>query len=103
MCIPYWLEFHPRAYCICVWGSPFNCYLHPIVKQLKRAIRVVTGAKFLANNAPFFKELNVTNLNNIYVYNVTIIMYKFYHCKLPNIFHPFFVRNNEVHSYATRQ
>ena len=95
---------HPLfSYCICVWGNSPMCYLDPIVKLQKRAIRVVAGAKFRANTAPLFKELNIMNVNNIYVYNVLIIMYKHHHGKIPDIFQPFFVRNNEIHDHATRQ
>ena len=86
-----------------MWGRAPACYLDPIIKVQKRAIRVVAGANFLANTAPLFKELNILNFRNIYVYSVLMIMYKHHHAKIPNIFNPFFVRNSEIHSYDTRQ
>ena len=79
------------------------CYLDPVIKVQKRAIRVVAGASFYANTAPLFKELNIMNLGNVYIYNVLIIMYKHHHGKIPDIFQPFFVRNSEIHGHATRQ
>ena len=89
-------------YCICIWGNSPFVYLKPLVMLQKRAVRVIAGAKYLAHTSPIFKELKILNMNNIYVYNLLLIMYKHHHNKLPAIFDPFFVRFNELHSYGTR-
>ena len=90
-------------YCIGVWGKAPRSYLDPLVKLQKRAIRVISGAKYFAHTLPIFRELHVLNLTNIYVYNILLVMYKHHHRSLPTIFNTFFTRNDEVHSYNTRQ
>ena len=95
---------HPLfMYCVNVWGNAPSVYLDPLIKLQKRATRVIAGATYLAHTAPLFKELKILNLTNIYVYNILLIMFKYHHSKLPTIFDSFFTRNNEVHSYETRQ
>ena len=95
---------HPLfTYCICIWGNAPQLYLDPLVKLQKRAIRTIAGVKRFTHTAPFFREFRILNLSNIYIYNILLIMYKYHQVKLPLIFKSFFTRNNEIHTYETRQ
>ena len=95
---------HPLfTYCICVWGRTPQCYLEPLKKLQKRAIRIIAGVNRLAHTAPLFNDLKVMNIENIYIYNSMLTMYKYHHSKLPSIFSSFFSRNIEIHSHNTRQ
>ena len=90
-------------YCICVWGNAPRSHLDPLLKLQKRAVRIIYGAKYREHTSPLFQNLKIMNLYNIYIYNILLIMFKHHHGKLPTIFDSFFTRNNEVHSYDTRQ
>ena len=93
---------HPLfMYCVCVWANVPRLHLDPLEKLQKRAVRVIAGAKYLAHTAPLFKELTIMNLINIYVYNMLMIMYKYHHDSLPDIFNPFFSLNGDIHSRDT--
>ena len=95
---------HPLfCYCVCVWGNIPQSYIDPLIKLQKRAIRVIAGAKKLAHTTPLFKEFKIMNVRNIYIYNSLLIMYKYHQSTLPSIFSSFFTRNNQIHSYNTRQ
>ena len=91
------------SYCIPVWGNTFTTYLNSIYKLQKRAVRMIVGANRLAHTEPIFRELKIMKLNELYVYAVQLMLYKYHHSELPEIFDDFFIRNNAVHSHNTRQ
>ena len=90
-------------YCICVWGNTCNSYLSPLVKLQKKAVRVISGAGRLDHTDPLFKELRILRVKEVYAYSLQLILYRFYHSLLPGVFSDFFMVNNSVHSYRTRQ
>ena len=90
-------------YCIPVWGNTCKSYLEPLVKMQKRVIRLIKGVKKFEHTDPIFKELNLLKINEIYVYSLQLILYKYHHTLLPDIFSGFFVSNDEIHHHHTRQ
>ena len=90
-------------YCICIWGNAYQTYIEPLFKLQKRAMRLIVGAKRLTQSAPIFDRLKVLQIQKLYIYNVLLFMYKYHNNYLPSIFVRFFVRNNEIHCYNTRQ
>ena len=90
-------------YCIEVWGNVYQTYLEPLVKLQKRAVRTITGARKYEHTLPLFQNLNLLNIKEIYIYCVQLLMYKYHHDHLPPIFSDFYVQNNLVHKYHTRQ
>ena len=91
------------TYCIEVWGNVYSTNLDPLFKMQKWAVRVVTCTKRRDSTAPLFDELKLLKLNDIYVYFVTLMMYKYHHNCLPQVIQNLFVRNNTIHQYPTRQ
>ena len=90
-------------YCIEVWGNAYQSYLEPLVKLKKRAVRTITGARKYEHTLPLFQNLNLLNIKEIYIYCVQLLMYKYHLGHLPPIFSDFYVQNNLVHDYHTRQ
>ena len=90
-------------YCNEVWGNTCKTYLDPLVKLQKRAVRVVASAEWLAHTDPIFSSLQLFKLKEIHAYTVQLFMFKFHHDKLPSIFNSFFIRNECIHGYKTRQ
>ena len=91
------------TYCIEVWGNAYQSYLEPLVKLQKRAVRKIMGARKYEHTLPLFQNLNLLNIKEIYIYCVQLLMYKYHHDHLPPIFSDFYVQNNLVHDYHTRQ
>ena len=77
--------------------------MDPLVKIQKRAVRLITGARKFDHTAPIFKEFKLLKINEIYVYSLQLILYKYHHKLLPNIFDDFFVSNSAIHHHNTRQ
>ena len=90
-------------YGIIAWGNTYDTYLNTIVKIQKRAIRAISSAHRNAESDPLFKELKLLKLQNIYILNVMIFMYKCHHKLLPDVFGSMFISNNSIHDHYTRQ
>ena len=86
-------------YGILAWG--YQC--ERIFKLQKRAVRLITLAKFNAHSEPIFKSLNLLKVQAIF----EICQMKFYHNylnkNLPHFFNQMiFQNNNQIHRYETR-
>ena len=91
------------TYCIEVWGSATRSRLNCLIVIQKKAIRIISNSGFRDHTDPLFKQLNLLTLNNIYIYQIGIFMFKNYQNVLPAAFDNMFQYNDEIHSYATRQ
>ena len=89
-------------YCCEVWGKTFDIYLRPLEILQKRAIRIIAGVDRRSSTACYFQSLNILPLGQLYMYTVSLFMYKYYHGLLPNSFKSFFAKNSDTHSYLTR-
>ena len=85
-----------------MWGNTCGSYLDPIVKLQKRAIRLLAGVKRYEHTDPLFTQMRILKFQQIYIYMVQLIMYKYHHMMLPSIFEDFFNRNRDIHSHNTR-
>lgn len=90
------------TYCIEVWGSTFPSYLLPLFRLQKRAIRLIAFLPYNHTTVDTFISLNILNLKNIYIYSVSIFMFKFVNDMLPDIFKSYFKYNHEIHKRVTR-
>ena len=90
-------------YGILAWGNSASFLLNKILHIQKRAIRIVNHKHFLAHTNMLFFTNNVLKITDLFLYNVGIFMYKLSTKDLPDVFLPMFRRNNEIHTYPTRQ
>ena len=86
-------------YGISAWG--YQC--ERIFKLQKRAVRLITLAKFNAHSEPIFKSLNLLKVQDVF----EICQMRFYHNylnkNLPHFFNQMiFQNNNQIHRYETR-
>ena len=59
--------------------------------------------KEIVTAAPLFNELKILRFQQLYYVSVQMLMNKFYHKILPDIFSNFYICNSDIHSYNTRQ
>ena len=63
----------------------------------------MTFKSYLEHTEPIFKELQILDIFKINDYLTALFMYRYYHLKnLPEAFENYFVTNNEIHNYNTR-
>ena len=91
------------TYCTEVWRNACQSYLDPLVKLHKRAIGTIVGARKYDHTVPLFQNLKLLNIKEMYIYCVQILLCKYHHDPLPSVFSDFYVQNNSVHEYHTRQ
>ena len=99
----YYSFIHPYiTYCVEVWGSAPSIHTSTIIKLQKKAVRIIVSAYYRAPTSPIFKELNILNFEKVYINLVTLFMFKFDNCMLPEIFDTFYKKHKNVHKYPTR-
>ena len=86
-------------YGILTWGNESES----ILKLQKKAVRIITSAKYNAHTEPIFKKLSILKIHDLF----SLCQLKFYHNYLnkllPHHFiNMYFKMNNEVHHYSTR-
>lgn len=86
-------------YGIIVWGVNTN----KLKKLQKKAIRILTNAKYNAHTEPLFKELNILKIGDMMKLQELKFLYKLENRTLPNYFQQnFFTRQSDIHDYNTR-
>ena len=90
----------PRInYGLLVWGYENE----KIFKLQKKAIRLISLAKYNAHTEPLFKTLNLLKINDIFTSSQLKFYYKFLKDDLPHFFKDMtFSINNEIHHHSTR-
>ena len=64
-------------YCIIIWRSTYPTCLYRINLLQKRVIRITNRVVYDAPTDPIFKDLNILKLNDIYLLQLGIFMYKY--------------------------
>ena len=65
-----------------------NYYKMPYISTLctsKKAIRIITDAKYNAHSSPLFKELKILNIQDIHLLNICKFMYDYHHSSLTKV------------------
>lgn len=85
-------------YATLVWGfDPGR-----ILKLQKKAVRLISGAKYNAHSEILFKNLNILQVNDVLKYKCLKFYYKWKHGNLPQYFTDMFFPFQNIHPYATR-
>ena len=70
-------------YCNIVWGIERNLHLENLFKLQKKSVRVITWSKWKSHSSPIFKQLNILNLFDINLVQVTCFVYRSLNGQLP--------------------
>jgi hypothetical protein len=99
----YYALFHSHLiYGLLIWGNTYSSYLQPIKVLQKKCIRLLSNADFLAHTPPLALNLGILFLDDLYVYLLSIFMFKVYTYMLPECIVNMFIRLNTVHSITRR-
>jgi len=89
-------------YCAIVWANCNHSKLNSLFINQKRAVRNICKLKYLTHTAPYFKNLHVFTIFDIYTLQVAQFMFKVTFNLLPSSLVTYFQINSAVHSYNTR-
>src|SRR5690606_40828476 len=71
----YFAHFHSHLYyCNLIWGQASPTNLQPLILLQKRALRIITNSSNRAHTAPMFSYLNITPLQHIFKYRLTLML-----------------------------
>ena len=98
----YGLVYPYLTYCVSVWGSTYQSNLNRIIILQKKIIRIISKVSFNAHTSVLFKEQEILNFSDIYLYQIGKFMYLFKRGLLPNYFRDMFTLASQIHSYNTR-
>ena len=90
------------SYCNLSWGSAADSILWPILRNQKIALRLISNTPRRCSTVEFCKSFQIFRLPDIHRLSIGTFMYKYHHGLLPEIFNEFFTRNQDTHSYSTR-
>ena len=100
--IYYTLRYPFLTYGLISWGTTYSSTTTPLLILQKRAMRVMTFAKFHEHFSQIFKHLKIVKLPDLVFLNIAVFMYKFHNRCLPSVFDTFFTQVNKRHNYNTR-
>jgi hypothetical protein len=89
-------------YCNLAWGNATDSILWPIFRNQKIALRLISNTPRRSSTIEFCKTHKIFRLPDIHKFAIGLFMFKYNHGLLPEIFHNFFTRNQDHHSYYTR-
>jgi hypothetical protein len=90
------------TYCNLAWGNAPDSTLWPILRTQKLAIRLIAGIPRGNSSLEYCKTNTILRLPELYKFSVAIFMFQFTNRLLPSIFDNFFIQNQHVHNYPTR-
>jgi exonuclease III len=85
-----------------IWAGGYKTVLHPVHLLLKKAVRIISGAHYLAESSNLFKNLNLLTIYDLYILHLAIFMHRHQTHSLPLIFNDYFRTNASLHDYNTR-
>ena len=91
------------TYCNHIWGTACISHLNKLIVLQKKAIRIISGAKFRAPSAPLFSSLGVIKIMDINMYLIARFMFRVYNEEVPIQFISMFTVNRAIHLHYTRQ
>ena len=80
-------------YCCLIYNCATDSSLSSLIKLQKRAIRVVSKAKYNSHSGRLFKELNILPLKQLIDFNILMFMYDIENYNLPDSLCNIFSRN----------
>jgi len=90
-------------YCCVVWASPVKSNsLESLYKLQKRAVRVISFAKYRDHSKPLFHRLDILNIYLLCLSQILTFVYKSLNSLLPSHCTNYFIKTADVHSYKTR-
>ena len=90
-------------YGMLAWGKSFKTQIHRLFVVQKRVIRIICKANYRAHTNLLYYENGILKLEDLYSMQLGTLMFSIHSGDLPPALAQIFRRNNQIHSYNTRQ
>lgn len=99
----YYAIVHPHLlYGLIVWGGSFKSYIDKLNILQNKAVKIIAGGRWMEHVTPFYKQLNLLKINELYEHEVAKFMFNFKSNKLPLTFSNYFTKTKTMHNRSTR-
>ena len=86
----YFYMIHPHLlYGIAIWGTTFKSYLKRLSNLPNRVIKQIVGCHWQSSSIPYYAQLNILKLNDLYTHEIAELMFKYAHKTTPTAFSSF--------------
>jgi len=93
----------PLNYCCIVWASPVKSNsLESLYTLQKRAVRVMSFAKYRDHSKPRFHRLDILNIYLLCLSQILAFVHKSLNSLLPSHCTNYFIKTADVHNHKTR-
>ena len=88
-----------------IWGNVCNVYLDPLVKLLKKCLRIIAFSSYLEHTEPSFQNPEILYFKQLVIHRIAMLMFKNSKEMVPIAIRMLFARNDQYHTcnYNTRQ
>lgn len=84
----YYTLIHPYlTYCTIVWGKNYKSIINKVQIMQNKALRLIYCAKKLTKTNQLYTNFKILNIENIYIQQSAIFLFKYLTNKLPTIFY----------------
>ena len=91
------------SYCAIIWGNTYYTDVLTIFTKQKKAIRIISNAKYNDHTSKLFCNLNILTIFQLVKLQTCIMMYKAFRNKLPQNIQSYFTKSFSGNEYRTRQ
>ena len=91
------------SYCAIIFGNTYYTNVLPIFTKQKKAIRIISNAKYNDHTSKLFCNLNILTIFQLVKLQTCIMMYKAFSNKLPENIQSYFTKSFSGNEYRTRQ
>ena len=90
-------------YGLLLWGNTFDTYLKPLIVKQKHALRIMCNVSYNAHTSALFKRHSIIKLQDMFVIESCIFMFRLIHNQLPIGIQKAFTPSSSLHAHSTRQ
>ena len=86
-----------------VRASTYKTNINRLQILQKMAIRIITNSDYLSHTSKLFEREKILTINQINIFEISLLMFKYYNNQFPESFEGLFRLNQEIHHHNTRQ
>ena len=105
LCKIYFALFHPHLlYRLVAWGSTFLTYMSKLESLQNKAVKIIGGGTTRESPTPFYGQLKILKLTDLYKFEIANLVHDFLHDKLPSssVFSHLFQKSLQISHRFTR-
>ena len=89
-------------YGVLLWGNTFPTYIYRVRVLFNKAIRAILSVPPTTHMSPLLHKLQVLTVDDVYIFNCCIFMYKIKNCMLPTGFCNMFIKLSDMYVQTRR-